>query len=316
MKRLLTMLLCATLLCFCLVGTACAEAPTVVTTIFPVYDWTMALLGNNPGGIEVTMLLDNGLDLHNYQPTVPDILAIGKSDLFIYVGGESDEWVDGALNNAINPNMIVRNLLDTLGDAALEEELVEGMEAEEEEDEDEAAHDEHVWLSLRNAKVLCQAIADDLCAIDPANAAVYTANAEAYAAKLDELDAAYQAAVEAGNTKVLLFGDRFPFRYMVEDYDLDYYAAFLGCSAETEASFATIAFLASKVDELGLRYVMTLEGSDHQLADTIIRTTQGKDQQILEMNSMQSIVKADLDAGVHYLDLMQHNLDVLTQAVQ
>lgn len=315
MKRLLTMLLCSMLLCSCLTGTACAAAPSVVTTIFPIYDWTMALLGDNPAGIEVKMLLDNGLDLHNYQPTVPDILAIGKSDLFIYVGGESDEWVDGALANAINKDMLVLNLLDALGDAALEEELVEGMEAEEE-DEDEAACDEHVWLSLRNARVLCQAIADDLCAIDPANADAYTANAEIYIAQLNELDNAYQAAVATGSTGVLLFGDRFPFRYLVEDYGLTYYAAFLGCSAETEASFATIAFLAGKADELGLRCVMTLEGSDHQLADTIIRTTRGRDQQILEMNSMQSIVQTDVDTGVHYLDLMQRNLDVLTQALQ
>lgn len=328
MKRLLTLLLSMMLLMLPL-GALAEQPPRIVTTIFPVYDWVLSLLGENPANVEVTLLQDSGLDLHNYQPTVADILAIGTSDLFIYVGGESDGWVEGALKNAINPSLISMNLLTALGDAAHAEELVEGMEAEEhdhdhdhEEDdhdhdhEEEVAYDEHVWLSLRNAMVLCGQIHDALCQIDPANAAYYDETLTAYTAELAALDAEYRAAVEAGTQQVLLFGDRFPFRYLTEDYGLTYYAAFLGCSAETEASFSTISFLAGKADELGLHAVMTLEGSDHQLAETIIRTAKTSDLTILEMNSMQSIVRADIDAGAHYLDIMRRNLDALRTALQ
>lgn len=337
MKRFLALMLAMMMLCLLPLSALAEQPPRIVTTIFPVYDWVLSLLGENPGNVEVTLLQDSGLDLHNYQPTVADILSIGTSDLFIYVGGESDGWVEGALKNAINPDMVAMNLLTALGDAAHEEELVEGMEAEEhdhdhdhenadkdhdheEEDHDhdheEVAYDEHVWLSLRNAMVLCRQIHDALCQIDPANAAYYGETLTAYTAELAALDAEYQAAVEAGTQRVLLFGDRFPFRYLTEDYGLTYYAAFLGCSAETEASFSTISFLAGKADELGLHAVMTLEGSDHQLAETIIRTAKTEDLTILEMNSMQSIVRADIDAGANYLDIMRSNLDALRTALQ
>lgn len=328
MKRFAALLL--TLMLSLLPLCAIAEQPTqIVTTIFPVYDWVLSLLGENPGNIEVTLLQDSGLDLHNYQPTVADILSIGSSDLFIYVGGESDGWVEGALKNAVNPGLRAINLLSALGEAAHTEELVEGMEAEahdhehdhddddhDHDHEEEPTYDEHVWLSLRNAMVLCGQIHDALCQIDPANADYYHGTLDAYIAELSALDAEYQATVDAGTKRVLLFGDRFPFRYLTEDYHLDYYAAFLGCSAETEASFNTIAFLAGKADELGLHAVIALEGSDHQLAQTIIRTTKTQDQQIVEMNSMQSITRTDIDAGARYLEIMRRNLDALRTALQ
>ncbi len=224
------------------------EKLKIVTTIFPEYDWVREILGDKAGAAELTMLLDNGVDLHSYQPTVDDILKISSCDVFIYVGGESDAWVDGALKEAVNKDMTVINLLDVLGDSVKEEEVKEGMEAEEheheegEEDEHEEGpeYDEHVWLSLKNAQILVKKIAEAIAGKDSANAESYLANADSYIKKLSALDDEYTAAVNGASKKVLLFGDRFPFRYMTDDYGLDYYAAFVGCSAETE-SFPAIA---------------------------------------------------------------------------
>lgn len=292
----------------------------IVTTIFPEYDWVMNVLGDEAGNADVTMLLDSGVDLHSFQPTADDIMKIATCDMFIYVGGESDEWVEDALSEAVNPDMVVINLLDVLGDSVMEEELVEGMEGEEEEEEGEEEegpeYDEHVWLSLRNAAVLTQCIADQLCAIDPANTDAYTANAASYIEELNELDAEYSSAVEEADVNTLLFGDRFPFRYMTEDYGLDYYAAFVGCSAETEASFETIMFLAGKVDELGLNTVLTIEGTDHRIAETVVENTASSDQQILSLDSMQSVTAEDVANGASYIEIMRSNLDILRQALQ
>lgn len=297
-----------------------AQNISIVTTIFPEYDWVMNVLGENPSNAEVTMLLDNGVDLHSFQPTADDIMKIASCDLFIYVGGESDEWVEDALAEAVNEDMVVINLLDVLGDTVVEEEIVEGMEGEEEEgeegeEEEGPEYDEHVWLSLRNAAVLTRAIADAIESIDEENAEVYEANAEAYINELNALDEEYVTAVEEAQGDTLLFGDRFPFRYMTEDYGLNYYAAFVGCSAETEASFETIMFLAGKVDELSLNCVMTIEGTDHRIAQTIVENTQSGDQEILTLDSMQSVTAQDVDNGASYLDIMRANLEVLRQAL-
>ena len=292
----------------------------IVTTIFPEYDWVMNVLGDEADNADVTMLLDSGVDLHSFQPTADDIMKIATCDMFIYVGGESDEWVEDALSEAVNPDMVVINLLDVLGDSVMEEELVEGMEGEEEEEEGEEEegpeYDEHVWLSLRNAAVLTQCIADQLCVIDSANTDAYTANAASYIEELNELDAEYSSAVEEADVNTLLFGDRFPFRYMTEDYGLDYYAAFVGCSAETEASFETIMFLAGKVDELGLNTVLTIEGTDHRIAETVVENTASSDQQILSLDSMQSVTAEDVANGASYMEIMRSNLDILRQALQ
>lgn len=300
----------------------------IVTTIFPEYDWVKEILGDQASNAELTMLLDNGVDLHSYQPTAEDIMKISNCDLFIYVGGESDEWVEGALQEAVNKDMKVINLLDVLGDSVKEEEVVEGMEAEEHEHEDGEAqeeeheheedpeYDEHVWLSVKNAEILCNEIADALAEIDADHADDYHANVTAYNEKLVALDTEYQSAVKEAGQKTVLFGDRFPFRYLVDDYGLSYYAAFVGCSAETEASFETITFLAGKVDELGLHSVLTIEKSDQKIAQTIIQNTQEKKQQILTMDSMQSTTSEDVSGGATYLSIMENNLEVLKEALK
>lgn len=264
------------------------------------------------------MLLDKGVDLHSYQPSADDMVKISKCDLFVYVGGESDAWVDDALKSAQNKNMKVINLLDVLGNSVKEEEQVEGMQAEEEEKEGEEEgpeYDEHVWLSLKNAKTLCFSIADALCKIDSKNADVYKKNLNEYTKNLDALDKEYQEAVNSAKYDTLVFGDRFPFRYMVDDYSLKYYAAFVGCSAETEASFQTIKFLANKVDELGVTTLLTIEDPKHKIAQTVVENTKEKNQKILALNSMQSVTSDDVKNGETYLNVMQSNLDVLKQAL-
>lgn len=308
-------------LLFALLLTACGNGGTsksedrlqIVATVFPQYDWVRQILGEQEA--DVTLLLDNGVDLHSYQPTADDILTVSNCDLFLYVGGESDGWVEDVLAQAANKDMVAINLLDALGSSAKEEEVVEGMESDEEEEEG-IAYDEHIWLSLKNAGTLCQTIADALCKLDADHADTYRANVAAYQQQLAALDGEYQAAVDDAKQKTLLFGDRFPFRYLADDYGLNYYAAFSGCSAETEASFETITFLAGKVDELQLRTVLTLEGSDQKIAQTIIDNTQSKDQQILSMDSMQSVTATRVADGASYLDIMKSNLTALQAALE
>lgn len=472
---------------------------SVVTTIFPEYDWVKEILGDKAGSTDLTMLLSGGVDLHSYQPTADDIVKISDCDLFVYVGGESDGWVESVLKNADNKNVKVINLLNVLGDSVKTEETVEGMQetehahdhskevstfedhevqdrslsdwegswqsaypfaldgtlddafaamAEEGEmtadeyktyyqngyktditnidiagdhiaftyedgkkvgsdykyigyyiqnwstgtktamyrfeavdrtsgapiyiefndhmiesaapehfhirmsnesfdaivdpekswptffpadmtgedlcehmeghghdhDHEEEA-DEHVWLSLKNAKTLVRAISDALQELDPDNKDTYAANTSAYIEKLSALDGAYQSAVDGAARKTVLFGDRFPFRYLVDDYGLSYYAAFAGCSAESEASFETVSFLAKKVDELKLPCVLTIEGKNHKIAETIVENTAEKNQKILTMDSMQSMTSEDVTNGTTYLSVMEQNLSVLKEAL-
>ena len=287
----------------------------IVASIFPEYDWVLNVLGDNPGKAEVTLLLDSGVDIHSFQPSAADILKMTTCDLFIYVGGESDEWVTDALKGAAKKDMTVISLMDVLGDAVKEEDIIEGMQ-EDAEEGDEKEYDEHVWLSLRNAVLFTENIAAALQKIDPDHAETYRKNAESYMEKLNILDAAYQTAVSNAPVKTLLFGDRFPFRYLVDDYGLNYYAAFAGCSAETEASFETITFLAEKINELSLTAVMTIEGNDHRIAETIIQNTRTKDQQILTLDSMQAASAKDMEKGITYLSIMEKNLSVLKDALK
>lgn len=516
MKRIITLTLVLLLAVGSLAGCQKQAAPaktnklSIVTTIFPEYDWVREILGDKAEDAEITMLLDNGVDLHSYQPTAEDILKISTCDLFVYVGGESDGWVKDVLAQATNKDMVVINLLETLGDRAKAEEVVEGMETDHDhshghskevstfednevqdrslsdwagewqsayplaldgaldkafeakaesgemtadeykeyyqrgyktdynhitidgdtitftdnkgntaksdyryvgyviqdwssgtraalyrfeaadkksgtpayiefndhmiepaqaahfhirmskesfdaisdletswptffpadlsaeqvceelighnhsDEDEEHAHeeheheeelDEHVWLSLKNASLLCDAIADALIRIDGENANVYENNVRKYKERLNALDNAYSVEVSGGSVKTLLFGDRFPFRYLVDDYGLSYHAAFVGCSAETEASFETVSFLAKKVDELKLPCVLTIEGAQHKIAETIVQNTRDKNQKVLTMDSMQATTSKDVKSGTTYLSVMENNLSVLKEAL-
>lgn len=295
-----------------------AAAYSIVCTTFPQYDWIRNIIGDDSDKFQLTMLLDQGTDLHSYQPTAEDIAKIADADMFVYVGGESDGWVESALKEATNKDMKVVNMLDALGTAVKVEEVVPGMQAEEGEETEEGEgpeNDEHVWLSLRNAVTLTDALSENIQEIDPANKEDYVENAGKYVDKLNDLDGRYELTVSKGKRQAILFGDRFPFRYMADDYGLTYYAAFVGCSAESEASFETITFLAQKVDDLKLPVILTIEGADHNIAESIKNATESKNQEILTMNSMQSVTAEAVADGETYLNMMEDNLNVLSQAL-
>lgn len=296
-----------------------ASKKSIVCTTFPQYDWITNILGNKAGSFELTLLLNNGTDLHSYQPSVKDIAKISTCDLFVYVGGESDEWVENVLENAKNKNMLVVNMMEALGDNVYEEELIEGMQGEEEEEEDgeeeDPEYDEHIWLSLKNAATLTQLLCQNIQKLDSKNAGEYKKNTEAYISKLNALDTQYSKAVASAKYDTLLYADRFPFRYLVEDYGLKYYAAFIGCSAESEASFETIKFLADKLNLLELPAVLTLEKSNKKIARTVIEASGKKETKILEMDSIQSVTQKEIKAGKNYFNTMEKNLETLKVAL-
>ena len=292
----------------------------IITTIFPEYDWVMNVLGDKKDNFDVSMLLDSGIDLHSYAPTPKDIVSISSCDLFVYVGGESDEWVDDVLKEAKNKEMKVINLMEILGDKAKEEEIIEGMEGEEEEEEEGEEegpeYDEHVWLSLNNSELFIQAISDNLSILDKDNANYYKGNADTYINNLKALDAEYKDSVSKANKDTLLFADRFPFRYLVDDYSLKYYAAFIGCSAETEASVETMSFLVNKVNELNLKVILKIESSDGKIAETVKKNANNSEEiTILTMDSIQSASTKEYAGGRNYLSMMQSNLEVLKKAL-
>ena len=309
---------------------AAAAKPRVVTTLFPIYDWTRNIIGERNDAVELLPPLNTGVDLHSYQPSVDDILRISTSDLFIYTGGLSDAWVERVLRDAVNKKLAAVSLIKALGERAREEETVEGMEAghhhhgHDEHEKDHGHHehdegpeyDEHVWLSLVNARLLCGRIAQALSEVDPQGADAYRANAAAYCAKLDALDAKYRAGVAKAKHTTLLFADRFPFRYLVDDYGLSYFAAFQGCSAESEASFKTILFLADKLDALGLPCVLTIEGSSKKIAETVVRTAKRGPVPLLTLDSMQSVRADGIASAPDYQAVMERNLTILQEALK
>lgn len=321
---------------------------SIVCTTFPQYDWVKNILGEEAERFNVTLLLDNGVDMHSYQPAVKDIATAGSSNLFIYVGGESDTWVEDALKEAKNKDLKAINLMETLGNSVKEEEVVEGMQEErkslghsheksskekqeqtqkeshensqeingqKEAADEEPEYDEHIWLSIRNAEIMVKNIEKAIEQLDSDNAKVYQTNAENYIKKLDTLDKQYANTIQNAKYKAILFGDRFPFRYMADDYDLKYYAAFAGCSAETMAGFETVTFLAKKADELRLPVILTIENSDGRIAEAVKSNTTKKNQKILAMNSLQSVTKEQIADGITYLQVMQENLSVLSEAL-
>lgn len=393
MKKKLAILLCLVMVFGSLYGCGAkndvqeeSNKIKVVTTIFPVYEWVRNVIGDEAENVDLTMLLGNGVDLHSYQPTAGDIKSIKECDVLVYVGGESDDWIEDAVKEASNKDMKVINLMEMLGSSKKVEEMVEGMEEshhhhhdhdedhdkeeanhhdhdknhdkeeahghdhDEDHDKEEAHHhnhdedhdkeeahghdhdeehdgehhhhdgeieyDEHMWLSLKNAKLAVSEILKVMREIDKDNMSVYEENANGYISELDNLDIEYLEAVKHSKKKTLVFGDRFPFRYLVDDYNLEYYAAFIGCSAETEASLNTILFLANKVDEKKLKAVMTIEGKNHNIAETVVENAKTKDLKILTLDSMQATTKEDVANGATYLQIMKENLEVLKEALK
>ncbi len=330
---------------FCIIGSLIilpskAEARenskiTILATTFPIYDWLREIVGNSQT-IEVDLLLKSGVDLHSYQPTIQDITKIVNSNIFIHNGGESDAWVQEVLEQNINQNQVVVNLMSLLGDKLKLEEVVEGMEAHshdghhhvhshEGHSHDHEGHhhgvnlhlgyDEHVWLSLKNTQSLVRSLSVLLGHNDKENIKLYRKNAKAYIERLQALDEEYKKVVDASSRKTILVADRFPFRYLVDDYNIEYFAAFVGCSAETEASFKTVTFLSGKINELDIDTLLIIDGSKDNLAKTIRSSSNNKDSAVLVLNSLQAVNKSDIDNNVTYFSVMQKNLQTLKQAL-
>ena len=323
MKRIISLLICVVMITTLVSCTGTGNTDTgkksIVCTTFPQYDWTMNILGDRADEWNVTILLDSGTDLHNFQPNAEDIITINSSDLFIYVGGDSDGWVEDVFKtNTADTELI--NLMQTLDDGLLEtgHSHTHGEEHDEDHEHNEFCdheHDEHIWLSLENAEELCEAIAYRLGIIDPDNASVYERNCEAYTDELEALEEKYENAVETAKHGTLVFADRYPFAYLCEDLGITAHAAFSGCSAETEASFERIVELAAEIDGAGLSAVLVIDSSDHKLAETVISNTKTKDQIIVELDSMQSVTESDIDAGESYISIMEKNLEALKTAL-
>ena len=313
------------------VDTAKGKKLSVVTTIYPEYAWVKEILGARVDSLDLVLLVKNGMDLHSFNPSAKDIATIANADVVVYVGGESDQWVAKALAATPKAGRVALNLMELLGDRVKEEEVVEGMEHEHEhaeehehehaeehgEEAEEVENDEHVWLSLKNAEILVRQLAEAVAKLDTAHAAEYHMNAALYIARISALDAQYRAMVDSASFKTILFGDRFPFRYLVDDYGIKYFAAFVGCSAESEASFETVAFLAGKMDSHALPAIFTIDGSNGKIARAILDASKkSKDAQVLKLNSMQSVTDAQMQAGADYLSMMQSNLEILKKALK
>ena len=310
----------------------------ILCTTFPLYDWTRQVTAGCEDAIEVSLLMDQGTDPHNYQPTTEDIVHLFEADMIVYVGGESEVWMEDVL--AAVPaeqggTQKYLNLMEILDSCLREEEHVEWMREDadgqtygehdgrevhrggdvEEKDMSGTEYDEHIWLSMRNASLCVQAIAAAVTDLDQDDGQTVVGNAERYLAQLEELDRQYETMVSEASFHRVLFADRFPFLYLIKDYGLEYDAAFLGCSTESEASFETVIFLAGRLDEYHLPAVLVVEGGDRRMAETIIANTIGKDQKILTLNSMQSITAEDIGQGATYLSIMQENLAALREAL-
>jgi zinc transport system substrate-binding protein len=277
----------------------------VTATIFPPYDFVRQIAGDR---VNLTMLLPPGAESHSFEPSPRDIITIQNSDIFIYGGGDSDNWIDQILQSMNTDNMRILAMMDAVD--VVEEEIVEGME--EEDEEEETVYDEHVWTSPRNAILIVRAIAELLCEADSANAVLYRQNSAFYIDELARLDTAFSETTAGAKRKTFIFADRFPFRYFADAYGLSYFAAFPGCSTETEPSAATVAFLINIVRAEQIPVVFHIELSNERMADTISGETGAKK---LLFHSCHNITKRDFDSGLGYLEIMRRNVENLREAL-
>jgi zinc transport system substrate-binding protein len=276
----------------------------VVATIFPIYDFARAVAADKA---DLFMLVRPGAEIHSFDPSPQDILSVMNADVFLYIGGENDVWVDALLKPSGLSGKTILRLLDSVD--AVEEEAAEGMQLGEDEEE---AYDEHIWTSPRNAAVLVQAVADALCQADPQNAAVYKSNADGYVSEIEKLGSEFKSLVAAARRKKIVVGDRFPFRYFVDEFGLEYRAAFPGCYTESDISAATMAYLVKTVKEEGIPVIYTLELSGGHIARAIAEQTGAE---VLTLHSCHNVTKSDFEAGATYLSLMRRNVEALRKGL-
>lgn len=310
MKRFVSLMLIASFLLSMLAGCQQNEPDDrtcVVATIFAPFDFVREIAGD---AVNASMLLPPASESHSFEPTPKDIIKIQNCDIFIYVGGESDAWVNQILSSMDTSNMKIITLMDCVD--LVEEEIVEGME-DDDDDSDDIAYDEHVWTSPKNAKLIVQKISDALCKADAQNATLFQARTTAYLERLDDLDAAFKSVVDGAVRKTIVFGDRFPFRYFTDAYGLDYFAAFPGCASETEPNPKTVAFLIDKIREENIPVVFHIELSNPKMANTIRAETGAK---VLLLHSCHNISRDDFRKGLSYMELMTRNVEALREALQ
>ncbi len=299
-----------------------SENKKVIATIFPIYDITREIMGNSD---DVMLLEDTGVDIHSYSPSASDIMSIHKSELFIYIGGESDSWVGSVLKSSDNPNLKTLCLLEEIsGIEESDDNIIQGEEHDhDEEDEhdedhhagDEIHYDEHIWLSLKNAKIMTEKIRESLTLVFPERSELFKVNAKKYLEKLSVLDSQYES-VCSGNSGTLIFADRFPFIYLTQDYDIDYYACFSGCSTETQASADTISALIDKINLVEADKILVLETSDRSVANSVINDSRCRaGVETLTINSCQSVSIKDL-GNTSYLGIMESNLEVIKKVLK
>ena len=333
MKRILSFLLALALslsLCACAAPGEKADDGKlqIVTTLFPYYDFARAIAQDRA---DVTLLLSPGREAHSFEPTPLDAVTISEADVFLYNGGEGEYWVESMLDAAGEHIAVASRMMDYVD--ALDEEYVEGMQGadghdhdhehgshddhdhdheEDEHDSDEIEYDEHIWTSPKNAVVLCRAVCDTICKADPANEDFYRANCDDYCAQLEDLDARFSALYESAPRRLLIFADRFPMLYFCREYGLDYRAAFHGCSGDTEPSLATIKFLIDKVEDENIPVVYTIDFGTKKVAAVVSECTGAA---IETLYSMQTVSRADFDAGETYLTLMERNFEALRKGL-
>ena len=313
---MLAMLLALSVLAACApkaAETTSDDGISIVTTIFPAYDFARQITAGT--NATITMLLQPGEEVHSFDPTSQDIIRIQNADLFAYVGGENDVWVDSVLSG-LDQSVHTYKMMDYV--TLYEEELVEGMQPEAEEATADSAGaadkewDEHVWTAPVNAISIVKAMTAELTTIDPANATTYQTNADAYVKQLEALDQSFWDVVNTAAHKTVVFADRFPVRYFVEEFGLNYYAAFPGCSADTEASAATIASLINHVKAENIPVVFYIEMSNQQMANTVSEETGAK---TMLFHTCHNVTKTEFESGATYLSLMQNNVAALKAAL-
>ncbi|MBR3177444.1 zinc ABC transporter substrate-binding protein [Candidatus Saccharibacteria bacterium] len=287
---------------------------SIITTNFPAYDFARAVAGEEA---DIKMLIKPGAEIHDFEPTPQDIIDIKNSKMFIYTGGESDEWIEDVLDDINTNDTKLFRMMDVV--EAVEEEIADGMEHEDgneegqEHEKEEAEYDEHVWTSLKNAQKIVGNIKDELVKISPENKDIFESNAEKYVNKLGKIEQEFQNVVKNGSRKTIVFGDRFPLRYFVDDYGLSYFAAFPGCSDQTEASSKTVAFLVDKIKSEKIPVVFKIEMSSGKIADTIANETGAK---VLTFNSAHNISADDFKNGMTYAEIMEKNVKALEEALR
>ena len=280
---------------------------------FSQFDWVLNIISGSDKA-EVTALYKSGVDIHSFQASAADIVSIADSDLFVFNGGSSDKTLLDILEKSTNKSHVTFDCMEKLGGLILEEdESVAPKNSHHHEEEEEA--DEHIWLSLKNAAVLCRSLAEEISKLDPQNASLYHNNADKYISKLNNLDKEYSETISASQRKQLVFADRFPFRYLASDYGLECFAAFPGCSTETEAAFSTILYLAEKVDEFKLPYIITVDNAQNSIGNAVIDSAENKNVKILSMNSLQIVTDEQKNNGLTYLSAMEENLKTIRDAL-